>query len=396
MKNSLKTIALVLLCSTLIQSQNSQWWEPVTAFPDEHFFPSYVIATAQMWKNEINDGVVGEIRGIIGITMENKRNNAEYLLEISAPDIAYETKYSFTIPSASSIDWFNVYPNINYKYDRLRNFSQPTPASVSFTLYENGKNCGTKNITIIVHNIYDCPLWLIGTDNSSLDLSYMFSAYVNENDPAIEELKREALNTGIISQFTGYQSGVESEVWKQVTALWSVLYNRGITYSNRTTPSVGINQDLLFCQQVRFPSDALKTSQANCIDGTVLFASLLRNIGIHSVIVLVPGHAFVGFIPIDGINLPTSDYVFLETTELGAKVSENQIAPDLIKLYKEFLSDEIYSHNRNSILNFIYCYFVGQNTFDQAKPKIDEMERFYQLIDVDIARDELGIISVGR
>ena len=76
MKNSLKTIALILLCSTLIQSQNSQWWEPVTAFPDEHFFPSYVIATAQMWKNEINDGVVGEIRGIIGITMKNKRNNA--------------------------------------------------------------------------------------------------------------------------------------------------------------------------------------------------------------------------------------------------------------------------------------------------------------------------------
>ena len=94
--------------------------------------------------------------------------------------------------------------------------------------------------------------------------------------------------------------------------------------------------------------------------------------------------------------MPTSDYVFLETTALGVKVTEDQIAPDLINLYKEFLSDEIYSHNRNSILNFIYCYYVGQDQFDEAKPKIDAMEPLYQLIDVDLARDEWGIISVGR
>ena len=34
-----------------------------------------------------------------------------------------------------------------------------------------------------------------------------------------------------------------------------------------------------------------------------------------------------------------------------------------------------------------------RNKFDQAQPKIDAMEPFYQLIDVDLARDELGIIS---
>jgi hypothetical protein len=396
MKNSLKAFFVVLIFSSFIQAQNSQWWLPVTAFPDEHFFPSYVIATAQMWKNEIKDGIVGELRGILGITIQNKRDNAEYLLEISAPEIAYETKYSFTIPSASSKNWFNVYPNINYKYDMLRNFSQPTPANVSFTLYENGKNCGTQNITIIVHNIYDCPLGLIGRNSSYIDMSYMFSAYVNENDPVIEDLKREAINTSIISEFTGYLSGKEAEVWMQVTALWSVLFNRGITYSNRTTPSVGINQDHLFCQQVRFPSDALKTSQANCIDGTVLFASLLRNIGIHSVIVLIPGHAFVGFIPNDDNNLAPADYIFLETTALGVKVSENQIALDYINLYKDFLSNEIYLYNKEAILNFIYCYDLGQNEFDKAKLNIENMEPSYKLINVDLSRDKLGIISVSR
>ena len=35
--------------------------------------------------------------------------------------------------------------------------------------------------------------------------------------------------------------------------------------------------------------------QANCIDGTVLFASALENIGIEPLIVLIPGHAFVGW-----------------------------------------------------------------------------------------------------
>ncbi len=396
MKNSSITFLFLLILSVFINAQSVQWWKPVTAFPDEHFFPSFVIASAQMWKNEVQDGIIGEKRGIIGITIENKKNNAEYLLEISAPDIAYETKYSFTIPSNSSYDWFNVYPNINYKYDGLRNFSQPTPANVSFTLYENGKNCGQQNITIIVHNIYDCPIWLIRTDYTSADMSYMFSAYVNENDPVIEQLKREALNSGIISRFTGYLSGDEAEVWLQVTALWSVLYNRGITYSNKTIPSVGINQEVLFCQQVRFPSDALKTSQANCIDGTVLFASMLRNIGIHSVIVLIPGHAFVGFITVDGHNLENSYYVFLETTSLGIEVTEDQISPDDINIFKEVLSKETYSFNKEAILNFLYCFYLGQDQFDEAKSKIDAKTPFYQLIDVDIVRDEWGLISISR
>ncbi|MFZ8431498.1 hypothetical protein ACO1MU_14375, partial [Staphylococcus aureus] len=69
-------------------------------------------------------------------------------------------------------------------------------------------------------------------------------------------------------------------------------------------------QDGVSSQHVRFIDDSVRVRQANCIDGTVLFASILRKIGIDPLIVLVPGHAFLGFY-LDGQR---RQIAFLETT----------------------------------------------------------------------------------
>jgi hypothetical protein len=67
-------------------------------------------------------------------------------------------------------------------------------------------------------------------------------------------------------------------------------------------------------QRVLHPQDALAHKTANCIDGTVLFASLLLRAGLQPVIVLVPGHAFLGW----RTWSDAQEYEFLETTKLGA------------------------------------------------------------------------------
>jgi len=66
-------------------------------------------------------------------------------------------------------------------------------------------------------------------------------------------------------------------------------------------------------QRVRLPRDALTFGSANCIDGTVLFASALENIGLNPLIVIVPGHAFLGVETWSN----SGEGFFLETTMVG-------------------------------------------------------------------------------
>ncbi|MBI4670302.1 MAG: transposase [Chloroflexi bacterium] len=68
-------------------------------------------------------------------------------------------------------------------------------------------------------------------------------------------------------------------------------------------------------QRVRLPSEALAVGgSANCLDGTVLFASLLELASLEPMLVLVPGHAFVGWRVWQG----SDDYEFVETTMIGS------------------------------------------------------------------------------
>jgi hypothetical protein len=69
-------------------------------------------------------------------------------------------------------------------------------------------------------------------------------------------------------------------------------------------------------QRVLYPAQSLALNRANCIDGTVLFAAALENIGIEPFILITtsPGHAFLGY-----RQWPGSDEInFIETTMIGS------------------------------------------------------------------------------
>ena len=68
-------------------------------------------------------------------------------------------------------------------------------------------------------------------------------------------------------------------------------------------------------QRVRLPRQALEEGQANCIDGTVLFASLLEAVSLSPAIVIVPGHAFVAW----ETWSDSGKWRHLETTVIGSK-----------------------------------------------------------------------------
>jgi len=117
-------------------------------------------------------------------------------------------------------------------------------------------------------------------------------------------------------QLAGYQ-GSRSEIPLQVKALFDALKSEGeITYVNSL---IDFNpQQGSASQRVRLPRESLADKQANCIDGTVLFASLLEGISLSPAIVLVPGHAFVAW----DTWRDSNEWKYLETTMMGTNTFE--------------------------------------------------------------------------
>jgi hypothetical protein len=68
-------------------------------------------------------------------------------------------------------------------------------------------------------------------------------------------------------------------------------------------------------QTVRFLDDSIDATQANCVDGTVLLASVLRKIGLNVYLTMVPGHCLLAFAL---GKEEEADILGLETTMLGA------------------------------------------------------------------------------
>ena len=56
----------------------------------------------------------------------------------------------------------------------------------------------------------------------------------------------------------------------------------------------------------------------NCIDGSLLFAALLENMGVRPVLNLIPGHAIIG---VESGPTSSGSYWPIETTQMGTGAS---------------------------------------------------------------------------
>jgi hypothetical protein len=104
-------------------------------------------------------------------------------------------------------------------------------------------------------------------------------------------------------------SGPQSASLPQVQAIYDELKARGVSY----VMDPGINSDRFLGQRTRLPSQVLASTNAQCLEGTLLFASALEAIGLDPTIVVVPGHAFVGWHASPG-DKGAPSRLFIETT----------------------------------------------------------------------------------
>src|SRR5208283_2714166 len=162
-----------------------------------------------------------------------------------------------------------------------------------------------------------------GVDSASgqwQDTSVCFAAFVNEDHPWINALLQEAMSGGGARSFTGYQSGAPGAM-TQAQAVWDALAARGLSYVNVATDSG--TSPLVSTQYVRFLDQSVHDQGANCVDASVLFASILRRIGLRPVLLFRPGHCFTGFYDTaEGSHLVAFETTMLGSAPFGAAAAE--------------------------------------------------------------------------
>ena len=179
-----------------------------------------------------------------------------------------------------------------------------------------------------------------------LDLSHYYGAWVTPHTESVQERIRRSVELMPDRRMLGYQ-GDPDIVPQQVAALYESLREADIVYVNSVI-DYGAPPGLV-TQRTRLPRESIAARSANCIDGTVLMASLLEGVSLNPAIVLVPGHAFVGWEVWDGAD----EWRFLETTMIAAGDFEaaSQSAQRQYEQFQKFASDKVKLHSLKDLRN---------------------------------------------
>ena len=203
--------------------------------------------------------------------------------------------------------------------DSVHELTRATVTILVEELIYAGDTSAKIGTAVRIENHDSLPIWMLARNSAPLsvrdpqsgewvDLTRYFGAFVTPNRPEVMAFLRKAADHHPQKRLAGYQSDVTA----QARAIFDALKEEAdITYVNSL---IAFNPDeSARGQRVRLPRESLAERQANCIDGTLLFASLLEAASLHPAIVVVPGHAFVAW-----ERSPDSGrWAYLETTMIG-------------------------------------------------------------------------------
>ncbi len=358
-------------------------WEPVienTAVDVGEIFPAELLAVAGRHAQKAPPAhYLGDPNSPLGIVLVSSTAGLKVRVSIKIDRLAEESSFDATIPEANQ--QYEVWPTIRFDTRALARIRESFPTTALFSVSVDGVSVGEQSRTIQVRSVNDAPLAYLTKDKRVLDVSPLFAAFVDENHPFIDRILREALRVNVVQRFIGYQ-GSPQDVIREVFAIWNVMQRQDVKYSNITTPS-GESRSV-FSQHVRFLDEAIQNSQANCVDGTVLFASILYKLGIYPVLVKIPGHMFLGFYT----DSQRQNISFLETTLIGEPGLNNYQRNWTFKTVQGYLSSESYRQ-------FVAALNQGQQEFEKVAPQFQAKNPNYSLIDIQAAR-RAGISPIAR
>ncbi len=254
----------------------------VRATFDNNIYPSLLLSFAAAdpaFSRCLTVAVTGAVKG------------QSYQLELASDLLERPATQTVTAPS----DRFELHPLLPWNYVVLRGITQLRPATFLATLRSNAASSNTPPLetstTCMIHPVNEVVSRIFNVETDSWqDMSICYAAFVNEDHPWINQILSEATQRDGLTRFSGYEFGPDSVV-RQMRAVWDTLAARGLSYADLATTSGAVPD--VNTQYVRFLDQTLHDQGANCVDASVLLASVFRRIGLRPVLIFKPGHCFI-------------------------------------------------------------------------------------------------------
>jgi hypothetical protein len=271
----------------------------ITGSFENNIYPSLLLSFAASYP---------EYARCLTVALRNLPASGSLQLRIDSDLFVRPLQVGFEAPAGA----VTLNPVLPWNFDSLRRATQMGPQSFVAALLVDGQSQAEATLVCTVHSVNEAVSRIFnGASGQWQDTSVCFAAFVNEDHPWINALLQEAMAGGAARSFTGYQSGAQAAL-QQAQAVWEALAARGLSYVNVATDSG--TSPLVSTQYVRFLDQSVHDQGANCVDASVLFASILRRIGLRPVLLFRPGHCFTGF-----YDAPEGGRVVaFETTMLGS------------------------------------------------------------------------------
>lgn len=143
------------------------------------------------------------------------------------------------------------------------------------------------------------PVFLHGSSDlfwgQKFSNAQLLARWVTPHDDSVLQLVARAERLIPGGRLRGYNPvpgrKLEADVRAQAEAVFRALKQSRISYVSSIYTFGNYPGET---QRIRLPRETLTLSNANCIDVSVVFASAMENLGMQPIIVVVPGHAFVG------------------------------------------------------------------------------------------------------
>lgn len=368
--------------------------------PANQFYPSMIIAlatakagdapeelselpTLDQIKIEMltQERTLGDPDGALYVMVKAPKADTPIKVSIECPDVMETSTFKGVLKEQGAT--YGVAPKIRWKYKDLARVRQPLPVNVVFKVKLGDAETEEDVQVCTLHTINDCPyLHLSPPDEKgemiAHNISFLFAAYVNEDHPWVDQILKQAIDSRTVENFTGYQAGSVDEVLKQVYAVWNVLQQRGITYSDISR--VSAREGRVPSQHVRFLDESFDMKQANCVDGSVLMASVLRKIGIDTFLMLTPKHCYIGFFT----DANREHMVGLETTMMGQARKEEF---ERTKKLRSLLGDET-TFDQASFASFDGALDAGTKNLEADIQKMIAGEFQYLQVLIKEAREQ--------
>ncbi len=162
------------------------------------------------------------------------------------------------------------------------------------------------------------------------------AAWVTPRTDPVKQMLRKAAD--YIPSLEGYPETYDPQfVRNQIRAIYLALQDAGLTYVDSPFALGPTNGEER--QTVRLPNESLRDLSANCIDGAVLYASLIEQAALEPVIVMKKNHAFVGWKTWRDAEV----YEFLETTMTRDATFEASFNRGMQE-YKQLVDERQFSH----------------------------------------------------